>query len=118
MYRPRLRPHLHVDDEGILVDQLVPDRDVQLSATGRVLARALDGNRTLDEILDDLVSAGASRDVVATSFRWLLLIHAVEGAGDAVAAKVARVARGEQALPLALLEDARFECQGSGACCQ
>src|SRR5262249_52636181 len=43
---------------------------------------------------------------------------AVEGAGDATAARADRLARGEEALRLVILDGARFQCQGSGACCR
>src|SRR5262249_20461025 len=77
-----------------------------------------DGERELGAILDDLVAAGFARGEAETSFRWLLLVHAVEGAGDAIVAKVEQVAKRQIALPIVILDGARFECQGSGACCQ
>lgn len=116
-YLPRLRSHLHVTDDGVLVDPL-PDRDVQLSAVGRRLAAVLDGQHELGEILEGLVAAGFARADAETSFRWLLLVHAVEGAGDTTAGQVDAIARGQRRLPIIVLDKSRFQCQGSGACCQ
>ena len=117
MYRPRLRAHLSVTGDGVLVDPF-PERDVQLSAVGHALTRALDGERELADILDGLAADGFAHGEAETSFRWLLLVHAVEGAGDATVAKVERIAQRREALPLVILDGARFQCQGSGACCQ
>jgi Fe-S-cluster containining protein len=115
-WRPRLRARLSVTDAGVLVDP-VPGRDVQLSPVSAALARRLDGELALDEVLAAVAGEGHARAEAETGLRWLLLCHAVEGAGDATAAKLERVVRGEEALPLVLLDGARFECQGSGGCC-
>jgi Fe-S-cluster containining protein len=115
-YRPRLRAHLRVEHER-LHDGLL-DRSHGLDGAAAALAPLLDGASEWSEIRTSLIGRGHAGEDVDDALRRLLFIHAVEGAGDAIAAKLERVLRREEALPISILEGARFECQGSGACCQ
>ena len=111
-YRPRLREHVGVeqtDEGGTLLADHVLIRRVELSPKGVALLARLDGRAFADAVLstDD-----------QTIFRRFLLLNLVDGAGDGIVNRVRGVRRGEQDLGISLLEGARFECQGSGECCQ
>jgi Fe-S-cluster containining protein len=108
-YRPRLRGHL-VDRDALRTT--LRHAGLEPEALGAVLP-LLDGSRTLDEIL---AAAGAEPGEAAV--RALIGINAVEGAGDAIVERIRQIGSGEVRLPTSILEGARFECQGSGECCQ
>src|SRR5262249_50100501 len=55
---------------------------------------------------------------VERMLRRFFLLELVAGASTEAVARMAAVRRGEAALAHAVLAGARFECQGSGACCQ
>ncbi|MBZ0238750.1 MAG: YkgJ family cysteine cluster protein, partial [Deltaproteobacteria bacterium] len=115
-YRPRLRAHWRIVDDR-LRDGLL-DRTYPLGDVAAALAPLLDGAREWPAIREGVVALGHDPADVDAAFRRLLLLHAVEGAGDAMVAKLERVLRREEAVPTSVLEGARFACQGSGGCCQ
>jgi Fe-S-cluster containining protein len=104
-------------EQGRLEDGLL-DRSLLLEGAAAALAPMLDGTAEWSLIRTTLVELGHAPEAVDNALRRLLLIHAVEGAGDALVAKLERVLRREETLPISILEGARFGCQGSGACCQ
>ena len=115
-YRPRLRAHWRVDEER-LVDGLL-ERSYPLEAVARSLVPLLDGASEWPVLRERLIADGHVAEDVDAALRRLLLLHAVEGAGDELVAKLERVLRREEAVPTSVLEGARFGCQGSGGCCQ
>ncbi|HVV88377.1 MAG TPA: YkgJ family cysteine cluster protein [Kofleriaceae bacterium] len=114
-YRPRLRAHLRLDDAG-LVDTLLA-RTLSLDGTARELASRLDGTADWTAIRAALVGGGHEADDVDDAMRGFLYLHAVEGAGDELAARLARAAARPADAPLVVMPGARFACQGSGSCC-
>jgi Fe-S-cluster containining protein len=108
----RLRPYVRVEArEGgarILDDALVQRYDVGPNAA-RLLA-LVDGTRSAAELVQTPEDEPA--------IRRLFLLNLVEGAGDEIVARIHRVVGDRERLPYVVLEGARFQCQGSGACCQ
>ena len=94
------------------------NRNLLLEGAAAALAPFLDGSTEWLLIRDTLVELGHEPEAVDNALRRLLFLHAIEGAGDAMVAKLERLLRREEALPTSILEGARFGCQGSGACCQ
>jgi Fe-S-cluster containining protein len=82
------------------------------------LAPLLAGELEWEEIRAMLEARGHGEEDVEEALRRLMFLHAVEGAGDGLVAKLERVLRREETVPISILEGARFECQGSGGCCQ
>ena len=114
-YRPRLRAHVEVGADR-LFDRLL-DREVPLEGAIAALAGRLDGSSSWPALLDELVAAGHDADDLEGSMRGLLCLHLVEGAGDETIARLIDVLRAGRELPAVTIPGARFECQGSGACC-
>ncbi len=115
-YRPRLRPHLHL--EGAHLADWMQHRTYPLAGAAAALAPRLDGNAEWTELRASLIADGHADHDVDAALRRLYLLHAVEGAGDELSAKLVRVLHREEAVPTSILEGARFGCQGSGGCCQ
>lgn len=122
-YRPKLRPDVEftrgdAGSEAALYDRPA-DRRVDLGKTGAVVARLLDGTRTIDEIANEAAARepGTPRDHVIRALRTFLLLNLIEGAGTKIVDKL-RAARAGAPLPITFLEESRFECQSSGACCR
>jgi Fe-S-cluster containining protein len=111
-YRPRLRPdvQLTTTDDGCDLDDPVLDRRIGLGPRETELVRALDG-RTMAELL-------AAHPRAERLVRRLMLLHLLEGAGRDAVERVRRVRAGDEQVSLSALQGARFECQGSGECCQ
>lgn len=116
MYRPRLRAHLRVEGDQ-LADDLLKRSYPLVGAMAAVVPR-LDGETAWDDVQAAVVAGGATADDAGEALRRLFVLHAIEGAGDAMVAKLGRVLRREESVPTSILEGARFACQGSGACCQ
>lgn len=114
-FRPRLRPHLAVHGE-VLIDSLL-NHALPLTPVLAALGSRLDGTREWTALRRELIDAGHDGSAIDAALRQLLLLHAVDGAGDAIAAKLERVVRRHEAVPTSILEGARFACQGSGGCC-
>ena len=113
-WSPRLRDGVRIEpaENGeVLVDSLF-DRRLELDSERAAAARLLDGSRPLDAVL---AGGGPGTEVL---LRRLLLLNFIDGAGTAIVDKYARLSRGEEQVPYSILEGARFECQGSGECCQ
>jgi hypothetical protein len=92
-------------------------RDVELGVVEHAAARRFDG-RTVDEIATEIEATGLGAPAaVEQAVRALMLLNLVEGAGESIRARLARI-RGEERLGHVVLEGARFGCQGSGECCQ
>ena len=114
-YRPKQRAHLHA--EGDRLDDSLLHRSLTLEGVAAALASRLDGTVDWPTVRAGLVDEGHDGHHVDAALRGLYFLHAVEGAGDALAARLARVVDRTEAVPTSLLEGARFACQGSGACC-
>ena len=114
-YRPRLRAHLHVA-EGQLDDWLL-HRKLVLDETVAAVVGSLDGVEEWTTIRATLIDAGHDGAEVDDALRACYCLHAVEGAGDELAAKLERVVTKAEIVPTSILEGARFACQGSGQCC-
>ncbi|HKA88814.1 MAG TPA: hypothetical protein VKE22_14195 [Haliangiales bacterium] len=113
-WRPTLRAGVRIDetDAGWLIADEILDRRVELARDNGAPARLLDGTRGLDDYLRD------GGEAAEPLLRRLLLLNLIEGAGKDIVDRYARIARGDEPLPWSILEEARFECQGSGECCQ
>jgi Fe-S-cluster containining protein len=114
-YRPKLRAHLRVED-GQIVDGLLR-RELAIEGTALAVAARLDGDLPWDELRAALAGEGHDPADLDSALRGLLLLHFVEGAGDELTGRLARVVAGEEEVPTAILDGVRFACQGSGACC-
>ena len=114
-YRPRLRAHVHVED-GRLDDWLL-HRKMVLDETAAAVAARLDGEHEWSTIRAELLEAGHDGAEIDDALRACFCLHAVEGAGDELAAKLERVIARTEIVPTSILEGARFACQGSGSCC-
>jgi len=79
------------------------------------VVRLVDGERDLESLT---AASGQAREAVVQTVRQLALLNALDGAGDRIVERLRNVRSGEELLPTMVLEGARFECQGSGACCQ
>lgn len=120
-----LRPRLRDDVDRVLDgDRLVALRDVPLERRvpvgrlGRALVAAMDGRTAAELVAAVAASEQAPPADVEGALRSLLLLHLLEGAGAATVALTRAAARGESPNPPRWLEDGRFGCAGSGACCQ
>jgi Fe-S-cluster containining protein len=127
-FRPRLRDGVTLTPRAATEEELAagePDERgaiaveglyaIELGPRAWSVARQLDGVRDLDALA---ASSGQARDVVDETVRQLALLNALDGAGDRIVERLRRVRRGEERLPTMVLDGARFECQGSGACCR
>ena len=114
-YRPKLRGHVRVEG-AMLFDDLLR-REVELEGAALAVAVRLDGGEAWGAIRAGLMGDGHDVDDLDSALRGFLLLHYVEGAGDALTAKLAGVVHQTEEVPLAILGEARFACQGSGACC-
>ena len=115
-YRPKLRAHLHLED-GRLADWLL-HRSISLDGAAAAVAAHLDGAHAWPDVRAALVEGGHEPDDVDAALRGFMVMHATEGAGDALVTRLERVLAKEEQVPTSILEGARFECQGSGGCCQ
>ncbi|HVV84282.1 MAG TPA: YkgJ family cysteine cluster protein [Kofleriaceae bacterium] len=114
-YRPKLRSYLRLEG-GELIDGLL-DRTMEIEGTAAALAARLDGTCEWDAIRAGLLAEGHDAGEVDGALRVLMLLHYVEGAGDELAAKLEAIISHREEVPTVILEEARFECQGSGSCC-
>jgi hypothetical protein len=113
---PRLRADLLVEfgpDSFVVTDPLLRRR-LDLGGIGDVVAK-LDGRPARA-----LVADGARTEQI---LRTLLLLHMLDGAGEADRARLRTSLRASggtapELLPLVTLPGARFSCQGSGGCCR
>jgi Fe-S-cluster containining protein len=122
-WRPLRRAELVLSpprDDGVvpLRDPLL-EREIQLGPVGSAIFARLDGQHAVEAILSEVRSLAPERTPaeVERSFRSLLLLDLVEGAGDAVRAKL-RAVRARSEHEMFALPGARFACQGIGDCCQ
>ncbi|MBA3463280.1 MAG: YkgJ family cysteine cluster protein [Deltaproteobacteria bacterium] len=118
----RLRAELELqiapDGSGGKVFDPFLGRTITLGPTGAALVGKIDGTRDPDQLLADLIGAGYARDKIEDTLRCLTLLHAIDGIGDGVRARMASIWAGETELVYRALPEARFACQGSGMCCQ
>jgi Fe-S-cluster containining protein len=113
-WRPALRDGVRVDktDAGEIIVDALFERRLELEGGRGDAARLLDGTRSVDDFLRD---GGPGAEAL---LRRLLLLNMIDGAGRDVVDRYARIARGDEPLPYSILEEGRFQCQGSGECCQ
>jgi len=108
---------LQRDDAGkpvALVDTLL-GRTVTLGPAAALIAERLDGTRALADVCEAVAAEHGSRADVEAAARSLMCLNMVSGCGDAIREQIASAAG---RLEYVTLQGARFECQGSGACCQ
>jgi Fe-S-cluster containining protein len=110
---PRLRSDIVV--EGATLRDPVLNREIKVAGIAAELVRRLDGTRGLEAIAAEL---GAPLARLEASYRRLLHLNLVEGAGDQVLARIARLRAGTESLEQVVLPETRFGCIGSGDCCQ
>jgi Fe-S-cluster containining protein len=117
-WRPALRRDVLVTADG-LKDTLF-GRDVAAGPVTRTIVEKLDGTRTSDEVLDATVAAlpGTPREDAERSLRGLFLMNFVTGSGERIREQGRRFVSGAVPLNPVYLEEARFQCQGSGQCCR
>ena len=119
-FRPRLRPEVTLSQQPdgtlALVDRVM-NRGIALDHAGVAIARRLDGTHTVDELFAAVADA-APRATLEQALRGLLLVNAVEGAGDDIAERMRALSAGEAEYGARVLPEARFACQGSGECCR
>ncbi len=118
-FRPVARPEVNVEEkDGRFLVHFTPlYRVLDVSQVIAEVTRRLDG-RPWTQILAEIEASGFKPIEAAAGLRRLMLLNLVHGAGDEIVAKHGRLARGEEKLPHFILEGARFQCQGSGNCCQ
>jgi Fe-S-cluster containining protein len=109
---PRLRDHIEIEPRagGARLHDRLLGHAFDFGPVGAALLARADGTRSVAEL--------AATPDEATILRRLFLLDLVEGAGDGMVARLRRVLSGELPLELQVLEGARFQCQGSGECCQ
>jgi hypothetical protein len=105
------------DSGGSLFDPLL-GRTITLGPTGIAVARKLDGTRDPEQVITELLDAGFVRETIEDKLRCFALLHAIEGIGDEVRARITAIWAGDVELELRALPGARFACQGSGMCCR
>lgn len=96
-------------------------REVTLGAVSRHLVAALRGGDalTLPALLAEVAAtAQIPEGRVEASFRTLLLLNLIEGAGAEILRSVQAARSGGLAAEPVALPETRFECQSSGDCCQ
>lgn len=113
-WRPALRDGVRIEktEAGHLIIDALLDRRVEVAEDNGAAAHLLDGTRALDDYLRE------GGDSAGPLLRRLLLLNMIDGAGKDIIDRYTRIARGDEPLPYSILEEARFECQGSGECCQ
>ena len=114
-FRPKLRWYVRIDD-GEVIDGLLR-RSIDIEGTALAVAQRLDGRQPWPVIRDALVAEGHDADDADSALRGFMLLHLIEGAGDELMARLERVVDQGEEVPTSVLDGARFECQGSGACC-
>jgi Fe-S-cluster containining protein len=93
-------------------------RELALDAALEATARAVDGRRSFEAVVGAAIEGGLTRPIAMRALRSLLLLNLFDGTGfEAIDALRAR-RDGLELLRGAVLPEARFECQGSGACCR
>ncbi len=116
----RLRTELVVElgaTANTIKDPLL-ERTVTLGPTGIAMVVRLDGTRDADGIVSEMLAEGFTREKIEDALRSLTLLHLIEGAGDAVRARIAAIWRGDVQLEYLSLPETRFACQASGLCCR
>ncbi len=121
MERLRLRADLQErhGPDGALVGLHDPllDRQVDLGPIARALiARMPDTSSGAELVARVAGETGFDRPRVEESLRSFLLLHVVEG--SPILARARRVLASQVPIEAVTLDGARFQCQGSGGCCQ
>jgi Fe-S-cluster containining protein len=120
--KPKLRPEVQRapaadGDGGVLVQTVLAYR---LTLDGPIweLTGKLDGTREVAQLVAEQAAQFPSEKRIEELLRMFLLMGFLEGSGDAVVERLQALRRGEEKLERMVLDGARFECQGSGECCQ
>jgi Fe-S-cluster containining protein len=117
-FRPALRRGLQISpraDGGGELSEPNLGWTISLDAQQMKIVRMLDGKRDLDTLARE---SGAEPEWVERVLRTLQLLSMIEGAGDAIVARIADLVAGRARLSTVVLEETRFACQGSGDCCR
>jgi Fe-S-cluster containining protein len=123
-YTPRLRDGVRLapaaDGKALKVEDPLFNRSLDFAGPARALLERMDGRRPLGDLFAEAAAAlpDVTPDELARSFRTLLLLNLVDGAGASIVERTERVKRGEEKLPIETLPESRFQCQGSGDCCR
>src|SRR5258708_981015 len=123
-FRPKLRSDVKLAtitikdrSEEALIDPLL-DNCVTIGELTRAVVAKLDGNRTAEEVVRDVVADDAKRSApeVEHTLRTLFLLNLIEGSGTSILARAARLKHGDAPLAAVYLPESRFQCQASGQC--
>ncbi len=119
-FRPKLRQGIKIElaDDGeiyTLKDRLVGLR-IGLNPASLRITRRLDGSRDIEQICAD--DPPLPRLQVEDVVRRYLLLNLLEGAGTDIVARLRRYRDDALPLPISILKEGRFACQGSGECCR
>lgn len=121
MERPRLRTDLEErrSPTGDLVGFRDPlfDRMIDLGPIAlKLLTRLAEPLSTPELVAEVTRELGVPRPLVEASYRSFLLLNLLEGAGARIIERTKQTLAGS--FDLTFLDGARFQCQGSGACCR
>ena len=117
-FAPSLRAEIERqprEDGGVHLYDPLTDRGLELGALSAGLIDRLDGTTPLDTLLDG--TSEDDRRRLLRTVKMLQLLLFLRGSGEHVIARLASIRAGEP-LHHTVLDGARFECQGSGQCCQ
>jgi|GEM_PF-2779807 len=117
----KLRPEasLILDPEGARakLKHTVLAHDLGLDAGALTVVESLDGTRDFDAVVK-IVDGKVDKQHVRMVVRSLFLLGFLEGSGDGPMARMRELGSGAVKLDRVVLDGARFQCQGSGECCQ
>lgn len=123
-YRPDMRDDLAftwTDEKTLdaIIDPLL-DHFMKLGPVTRALVQRIDGTRTVEEVIGEVraLLPETPRAEVENAFRNLFLANLVEGVGEPVLELARQLKAGKLTMKPVMLPGQRFECQGSGQCCQ
>jgi Fe-S-cluster containining protein len=119
-WSPTLRKEIEVkprEEGGLHLYDPVTDRQIDITAPSAALVERLDGVTPLGTVLDELVAGGQSAERLDRTLRTLQALTFLTGSGERIVARLSAI-RGGEPIPHSVLAGARFECQGSGQCCQ
>jgi Fe-S-cluster containining protein len=117
-FAPSLRPDIERrprENGGVELYDPLTDRGLALGELSAALVARLDGTTPLDALLEG--TSDEDRRRLLRTVKMLQLLLFLRGSGEHVVARLQEIRAGDP-LHHTVLEGARFECQGSGQCCQ